>query len=111
MKCSSMYSRQKSEGTSIVSRCASSAIGLIGPNQVLNQVIPENLQTTVPNIYDGVLGSHRFRLLSSNKIGEKMVEKKTFFSCFFSKKRKGLTIKKKIFMLLFYAENQTITKL
>jgi hypothetical protein len=39
-----------------------------------------------------------------------MVEKKTFFSCFFSKKRKALTIKKKIFPFLFYADNQTIIK-
>jgi len=35
--------------------------------------------------------------------------KKTFFCCFFQKSYNSLIIKKKIFQLLFYAENQAIT--
>jgi len=38
---------------------------------------------------------------SDNKIGEKTVEKKTFFCCFFWKTHNSLKIKKKNFQLLF----------
>ena len=73
-----------------------------GLERLFIQVIPENLQTAVPNFYDGVVGSHQFRLLSNNKIGEKMGIKKTFFYCFFSKNRKMLTIKKKKFYVFVH---------
>ena len=74
------------------------------------QVVPENLQTAVPNFYDGVVGSHRFRLLSNNKIGEKMGIKKNFFCCFFNFFRNVLTIKKKFFLFLFCTDNQSLAK-
>ena len=84
-----MYSRQKSEGTSIVRRWSSSEIGLMGPNHVLNvssfklslRISRQRVHTVV--WLSGVMKRFGSGLVPTTKLGKKWWKKKLFFIVFF----------------------------
>ena len=67
---------------------------------VFIQVVLEDFKAAGPDD-NMILRGHVQVSGFDNKIGEKTVEKKTFFCCFFWKTHNSLKIKKKNFQLLF----------